>query len=172
MSLVPTSAHTGEGIPDLLMLLVQLTQKMMPERLYFSEQVQCTVLEVKVVEGLGTTLDVILVNGTLREGDTIVLCGLNGPIVTTIRAVLAPQPLRELRVKGAYEKLKGINDLFYLNSYFRALFVEFDPTKKSRPLWELRLLPKIWRRLLLEVLCLLPGLKMISICLLNYESLT
>lgn len=108
MSLVPTSAFTGEGIPDLLMLLVQLTQKMMPERLYFSEEVQCTVLEVKVVEGLGTTLDVVLVNGVLREGDTIVLCGLNGPIVTTIRAVLAPQPMRELRVKGAYEKLKEI----------------------------------------------------------------
>jgi translation initiation factor 5B len=81
---------------------------MMPERLHFSEEVQCTVLEVKVIEGLGTTLDVILVNGMLHEGDTIVLCGLNGPIVTTIRAVLAPQPLRELRVKGNYEKLKGI----------------------------------------------------------------
>ncbi len=105
---MPTSAVTGEGIPDLLMLLVQLTQRMMPERLTFSSTVQCTVLEVKVLEGLGTTLDVILVNGVLHEGDTIVLCGLNGPIVTSIRAILTPQPLRELRVKGTYEKVKGI----------------------------------------------------------------
>lgn len=90
------------------MLLVQLTQKMMAERLNFSETVQCTVLEVKVIEGLGTTLDVILVNGVLREGDTIVVSGMNGPIVTSIRALLTPQPLRELRVKSNYEHHKGI----------------------------------------------------------------
>eukprot|EP00026_Physarum_polycephalum_P010762 Phypoly_transcript_10941.p1 GENE.Phypoly_transcript_10941~~Phypoly_transcript_10941.p1 ORF type:complete len:413 (+),score=71.43 Phypoly_transcript_10941:180-1241(+) len=57
---------------------------------------------------MGVTLDVILENGVLREGDTIVMCGMNGPIVTTIRAVLAPQPLQELRVKCSYDKLKEI----------------------------------------------------------------
>merc|ERR1712023_375875 len=55
-----------------------------------------------MIEGLGTTVDVILINGTLREGDTVVLCGLGGPIVTSIRALLTPHPLRELRVKGSY----------------------------------------------------------------------
>eukprot|EP01114_Cavostelium_apophysatum_P021077 TRINITY_DN724_c0_g1_i2.p1 TRINITY_DN724_c0_g1~~TRINITY_DN724_c0_g1_i2.p1 ORF type:complete len:947 (-),score=411.76 TRINITY_DN724_c0_g1_i2:15-2855(-) len=102
VSLVPTSAHTGEGIPDLLLLLVQLTQQRMADKLLFLSNLQCTVLEVKVVEGLGTTIDVILVNGTLYKGDTIVVCGMNGPIVTTIRALLTPQPLKEIRVKGAY----------------------------------------------------------------------
>ncbi len=82
------------------MLLVQLTQNMMNERLaYVDDILQCTVLEVKQVEGLGTTIDVILVNGTLKEGDTIVVCGLNGPIVTTIRALLTPPPMTEIRVK-------------------------------------------------------------------------
>lgn len=37
---------------------------------------QATVLEVKVVEGLGTTIDVVLVNGVLHEGDQIVVCGM------------------------------------------------------------------------------------------------
>ncbi|MFQ6648892.1 hypothetical protein Gotur_021730, partial [Gossypium turneri] len=102
-SIVPTSAVTGEGIPDLLLLLVQWTQKTMVEKLTFSDEVQCTVLEVKVIEGLGTTIDVVLVNGVLHEGDQIV-----GPIVTTIRALLTPHPMKEIRVKGAYMQHKEI----------------------------------------------------------------
>jgi hypothetical protein len=99
VSLVPTSAISGEGIPDLLMLLIQLTQQMMVKKLMLSTIVECTVLEVKAIEGLGTTIDVVLVNGSLNRGDTIVVCGVNGPIVTQVRALLTPQPLRELRVK-------------------------------------------------------------------------
>ncbi|KAL8487024.1 hypothetical protein ACS0TY_023646 [Phlomoides rotata] len=107
-SIVPTSAVSGEGIPELLLLLVQWAQKMMIKRLTYSEKVQCTVLEVKVIEGHGTTIDVILVNGVLHEGDQIVVCGLQGPIVTSIRALLTPHPMRELRVKGTYLHYKEI----------------------------------------------------------------
>ncbi|KIV97960.1 translation initiation factor aIF-2 [Exophiala mesophila] len=102
VSLVPTSAHTGEGIPDMLKLLVTLTQERMTSSLMYLSEVECTVLEVKVIEGLGTTIDVIISNGILREGDRIVLCGLNGPIATNIRALLTPAPLKELRLKSQY----------------------------------------------------------------------
>lgn len=56
-------------------------------------------IKVKALPGLGTTIDVILVNGQLKEGDTIVTGGIDGAIVTQIRSVLTPQPMRELRVK-------------------------------------------------------------------------
>ena len=102
VSLVPTSAHTGEGVPDLLKLLVTLTQERMTNKLMYLSEVECTVLEVKVIEGLGTTIDVVLSNGVLREGDTIVLCGLNGAITTRVRALLTPAPLKELRLKSQY----------------------------------------------------------------------
>ena len=102
ISLVPTSAHTGEGIPDMLKLLVTLTQERMANQLMYLSEVECTVLEVKVIEGLGTTIDVVLSNGVLREGDRIVLCGLNGAISTNIRALLTPAPLKELRLKSQY----------------------------------------------------------------------
>uniref|UniRef100_A0A2P2JHI5 Uncharacterized protein MANES_02G178500 n=1 Tax=Rhizophora mucronata TaxID=61149 RepID=A0A2P2JHI5_RHIMU len=101
-SIVPTSAISGEGIPDLLLLLVQWSQKTMVEKLTYSSEIQCTVLEVKVIEGHGTTIDVVLVNGVLHEGDQIVVCGLQGPIVTTIRALLTPHPMKELRVKVCF----------------------------------------------------------------------
>jgi translation initiation factor 5B len=102
VSLVPVSAHTGEGIPDLLALVVQLIQKFMEAKVTVGDNLSCTVLEVKKTEGHGTTLDVILVNGTLRLGDTIVVCGFAGPIVTTIRSLMTPQPCKELRVRGEY----------------------------------------------------------------------
>jgi len=41
--------------------------------LYEKEQFDCTVLEVKVIEGLGTTIDVVLVNGVIKVHDTIIL---------------------------------------------------------------------------------------------------
>lgn len=108
VSLVPTSAITGEGIPDMIMLLVNLTQQRMSDRLMYLSELECTVLEVKVVEGLGTTIDVVLSNGILHEGDKIIVCGLNGPIVTQVRALLTPQPLRELRIKSAYVHHKEV----------------------------------------------------------------
>ncbi|XP_019879210.2 eukaryotic translation initiation factor 5B-like [Aethina tumida] len=108
VSLVPTSAITGEGMGNLLALIVEFCQTKLPKRLMYSDELQATVLEVKAIPGLGTTIDVILVNGTLREGDTMLCAGTDGPIVTQIRSLLMPQPLRELRVKNAYVEYREI----------------------------------------------------------------
>lgn len=108
VSLVPTSAHSGEGIPDMLKLIIQLTQERMVGSLMYLSEVQATVLEVKAIEGFGMTIDVILSNGILREGDKIVLCGVDGAITTNIRALLTPAPLKELRLKSAYVHHKEV----------------------------------------------------------------
>ena len=140
VSLVPTSAITGEGVPDMIMLLVNLTQQRMSERLMYLSELECTVLEVKVIEGLGTTIDVVLSNGILKEGDRIVVCGLNGPIVTQVRALLTPQPLRELRIKVCvypHQNLLG-------NSYHGSRLMSI--TKKSRPRLESKSLLRILKK--------------------------
>jgi translation initiation factor 5B len=103
--MIPTSAITGEGIPDLLLMLIRMTQKFYRQRITLDrENVEATVLELKVTEGFGTTIDVILRNGVLKVNDRIILCGLQGPIDTRIKTLLQPNPLTELRVKGAYSK--------------------------------------------------------------------
>ena len=108
LNIIPTSAITGEGMPDILQTLVDLCQTRMNERIQYVPAVQCTVLEVKMIEGLGTSVDVILINGKLKEGQTIVVAGLEGAITTQIRALLTPQPMREMRVKGSYIHHKEI----------------------------------------------------------------
>mmetsp|Transcript_16381 Transcript_16381/g.39083 ORF Transcript_16381/g.39083 Transcript_16381/m.39083 type:complete len:998 (+) Transcript_16381:1-2994(+) len=108
LNVVPTSAHSGDGMMDLLFLLSTLPSKMLVEKIMFHENLECTVLEVKAIEGLGTTMDVIVVNGRIKEKDTVVVCGLDGPIVTQIRSLLTPQPMKEMRVKTPYVHHKEI----------------------------------------------------------------
>ena len=108
INVVPTSAHTGEGIPDLLFTLCRLTQQTLKKEVTFTGELNATVLEVKKIDGYGTTIDVILADGTLHEGQQMVLCGLEGPIVTTIRSLLMPEPLKEMRVKNNYRLFKSV----------------------------------------------------------------
>ncbi|KAM9327450.1 eukaryotic translation initiation factor 5B [Pholidichthys leucotaenia] len=109
VSLVPTSAHSGDGMGNLIGLLVELTQTMLARQLAHCDELRAQVMEVKALPGMGTTIDVILINGCLREGETIIVPGVEGPIVTQIRGLLLPPPLKELRVKNQYEKHKEVS---------------------------------------------------------------
>lgn len=83
VSIIPTSGVTGEGIPDLFCVMLKYSQQFLKEKITLKQETfACTVLEVKKIEGLGTTVDVILINGTLREGDKVVCMGFNGIIKT------------------------------------------------------------------------------------------
>lgn len=108
INVVPTSAHTGDGMGNLIATICDLTQNLLAKRLAYGEELEATVMEVKALPGMGTTIDVILVNGRLKESDSIVVAGTEGPIVTQIRGLLTPQPMRELRVKAQYQHHKEI----------------------------------------------------------------
>jgi len=98
VAIVPVSAKTGEGIGELLAVLIGLTQQYLTEKLEVTEGPALgTVLEVREEVGLGTTLNAIIYDGTLNADDTIVIGGKEGPITTKIRAILVPQPLDEIR---------------------------------------------------------------------------
>jgi translation initiation factor 5B len=98
IALVPVSAKTGEGIPELLSVLVGLTQQYLKMQLQTTTgSAKGTVLEVKEEPGLGMTVNAIIYDGVLRKGDTIVVGGKEKPVVTRVRAVLLPKPLDEIR---------------------------------------------------------------------------
>ena len=98
IAIVPTSAVTGEGIPELLTVLSGLTQQYMKDRLKTSSgPAKGAILEVREETGLGLTLDTIIYDGILKKTDTIVVGGLDNVIVTKIRTLLQPKELDEIR---------------------------------------------------------------------------
>jgi len=98
VAIVPTSAKTGEGVTELIMVLVGLTQQHLKKRLQTTRgSAKGTVLEVKEEPGLGLTLNIIIYDGVLQKDDLIVIGGKEKPIVTRIRAILVPKPLDEIR---------------------------------------------------------------------------
>lgn len=104
VSICPISAKTGEGIGDLLELLAMTSQPV------FEEELKCIVMEKTIMEGFGITVDVIVINGTLKKNDKIVISTSDGPIETVIKNLLTPPPNRESRVKSEYihnESVKG-----------------------------------------------------------------
>jgi translation initiation factor 5B len=98
IAIVPVSAKTGEGIGELLTVLIGLTQQHMADKLEVSGgHALGTVLEVTEEVGLGTTINAIIYDGVLKADDTIVIGGKEGPLTSSIRAILLPQPLDEIR---------------------------------------------------------------------------
>ena len=98
IGIIPISAKTGEGIPEILMILVGLAQRFLEDQLHIeSGPGKGSVLEVKEEVGLGTTIDAIIYNGTIKTDDKIVIGTINEPVIARIKALLKPKPLDEIR---------------------------------------------------------------------------
>ncbi|MFZ0282547.1 MAG: translation initiation factor IF-2, partial [Bacteroidales bacterium] len=110
VGIVPISAVTGEGVPDLLMILAGLAQRFLKDNLKLTATGPGvgTILEVKEEKGLGVTLDVILYNGEFNSGDTVIVGTAHEPVVTKIRALLKPKPLTEIRSEERFMPVKHV----------------------------------------------------------------
>ncbi len=110
IGVVPVSALTAEGIPDLLTVLMGLSQRFMRDEMAIDVDGpgEGTVLEVKDERGFGATVDAVIYDGVLRNGDRIVVGGTDEPIVTEVRALLRPRPLAEIRTEKKFEKVAEV----------------------------------------------------------------
>jgi len=98
VAIVPCSAKSGEGVAELLMLLVGLGQRFLEKKLEVKKGAgKGVVLEVKEEKGLGKTMDVILYDGSLKEGDQIVIGGLDKAIVTKVKGLFEPDRGKKLK---------------------------------------------------------------------------
>jgi translation initiation factor 5B len=99
VSIIPVSAKTKEGIPELLLYLAGLSQKFLKLEVDEGKYGEGTILEVREEKGIGTTIDVILYDGRLKKNDEIIFGTLSGASKTKVRAILKPNPKKS----GEYE---------------------------------------------------------------------
>jgi len=99
IALIPTSVkETGEGVPELFMILMGLAQRYLRGKLLLKDgSSEGTVIEIKEEKGLGKTLGVIIYNGILKSSDTLIIGAHPESIVTRVRSLLQPKPLDEIR---------------------------------------------------------------------------
>jgi len=98
LAIVPVSAVTGVGIPELLAVLVGLAQQFMGRRLErHTSGARGIVLEINEEVGLGPSANVILWDGIIKHGDVVVVAKRDGAVITKIKALLVPKPLDEMR---------------------------------------------------------------------------
>ena len=112
ISIVPISAKNGEGIIEILALLLGLAQQYLTQQLEIHEDAPAkgTVLEVKEETGLGITIDSIIYDGVLRNQDEIALMLSSNEVLTTkIRSILRPLPLEEMR--DSKKKFKKVDEV-------------------------------------------------------------
>ena len=110
ISIVPVSAKSGVGIPELLTVLVGLTQQFLNKKLDQTEKIsRGIVLEVNDEVGLGQTANVILIDGTMNKNDTIIVAKRDSVITTKPKAILQPKPLDEMR--DPRDKFKPVDDI-------------------------------------------------------------
>ena len=80
---IPVSAHTKQGINDLLEMII-LTADMMELKANPDRAAKGTVIEARLDKGMGPIATVLVQNGTLKAGDTIVA----GATVGRVRSMM------------------------------------------------------------------------------------
>ena len=133
IALVPTSAKTGEGLAELVMVLVGLTQQFLKKRLQTTDgPAKGSILEVKEESGLGMTLNTIIYDGTLHRDDLVVVGGKNGPISAHVRTILVPKPLDEMR--DPKDKFSGV-ECVYASAGVKIVAPGLDDALAGAPLF-------------------------------------
>ncbi len=110
LAIVPISAVSGVGIPELMTVLVGLAQQYMKKRLErHDDYIRGIVLEIKEEQGLGPSANMILIDGTIKQGDMIMAAKRDEIIVTKVKALLLPKPLDEMR--DPRDKFRSVNEV-------------------------------------------------------------
>ena len=98
VAIVPLSAKSGYGVPDLLMILSGLAQTFLETQLQNEDETaEGTILEVREEKGMGEVSDAILYSGILKRGETVLTGTVDGIRALKVKGIFKPKPLDEIR---------------------------------------------------------------------------
>ncbi|MCL5930823.1 MAG: translation initiation factor IF-2 [Candidatus Thermoplasmatota archaeon] len=98
VAIVPLSAKSGYGVPDLLMVLAGLAQTFLESQLRNEDETaEGTILEVREEKGMGEVSDAILYSGVIKRGQTVLTGTVNGIRALKVKGIFKPKPLDEIR---------------------------------------------------------------------------
>ncbi len=90
--LVPISAKTKEGLPELLMILCGISQKFLSSQLSLGEKAKGVIFEIKKEKAF-SYIQAIIYDGKLKQGDEIAIASFHKPIISKIRVLERVCPL-------------------------------------------------------------------------------
>lgn len=123
IALIPISAKTGAGVPDLLALIVGLAQKFLATDLAEAKDGgEATILERSEEKGLGAVASLVLYRGRLKVGDVIAVNGTEEPFLSKVRALYKHS-------QAATEKFASIDEA----RAAAGLFVSAQDIEKALP---------------------------------------
>ena len=92
LALIPCSAKTGEGIPELILMLSGMSEKFLKKSLTLGKDAKGVILEIKKEKSMQYS-EAILYDGKLNSTDEIAIASFDQPIITKIRVLEEIQPL-------------------------------------------------------------------------------
>jgi translation initiation factor 5B len=136
LAIVPISAVSGIGIPELMAVLVGLAQQYMKKRLERRyDYVRGIILEINEELGLGPSANMILLDGTIKQGDVIMVAKRDEIVVTKVKALLLPKPLDEMR--DPRDKFRSVTEVISAAG-LRIVSPDLEGVLAGSPLYVLR----------------------------------
>lgn len=136
LAIVPISAVSGIGIPELMAVLVGLAQQYMKKRLERRyDYIRGIILEINEELGLGPSANMILLDGTIKQGDTIMVAKRDEIVVTKVKALLLPKPLDEMR--DPRDKFRSVTEVISAAG-LRIVSPDLEGVLAGSPLYVLR----------------------------------
>lgn len=136
LAIVPISAVSGIGIPELMAVLVGLAQQYMKKRLERRyDYIRGIILEINEELGLGPSANLILLDGTIKQGDTIMVAKRDEIVVTKVKALLLPKPLDEMR--DPRDKFRSVTEVISAAG-LRIVSPDLEGVLAGSPLYVLR----------------------------------
>jgi translation initiation factor 5B len=121
VGIVPVSAKTGVGVPELIALLVGLSQRFLTDELRRKEgSAEATILERSDQKGVGPVASVILYRGSLKVGDEVVVTGRTEPFAARLRGIYRPVPLKAEKSSKQF-RLESLSEVTAAAGFYAAV---------------------------------------------------